>query len=48
MINIGIDWSETHHDVCSLPVNDAGAVVTLVTVSHSPEGFSSWTPTVNS
>jgi transposase len=37
MINIGIDWSETHHDVCFL--NDAGAVVTRVTVPHSPDGF---------
>src|SRR5713226_4042083 len=39
MINIGIDWSETHHDICSLRVNDAGAVVTHVTVPHSPDGF---------
>jgi transposase len=37
MINIGIDWSETHHDICFM--NDAGAVVTRVTVSHSPDGF---------
>ncbi len=37
MINIGIDWSQTHHDVCFL--NDAGAVITRVTVPHSPEGF---------
>ncbi len=37
MINIGIDWSETHHDVCFM--NDAGAVVTRVTVPHSPDGF---------
>jgi hypothetical protein len=39
MINIGIDWSETHHDICSLRVNDAGAVITRVTVPHSPDGF---------
>jgi transposase len=37
MINIGIDWSETHHDICFM--NDAGAVVTRVTVPHSPDGF---------
>jgi hypothetical protein len=37
MINIGIDWSETHHDICFL--NDAGAVVTRVTVPHSPDGL---------
>jgi transposase len=37
MINIGIDWSQTHHDVCFL--NEAGAVVTRVTVAHSPDGF---------
>jgi len=47
MINIGIDWSQTHHDVCFL--NDARAVVTRVTVAHSPEGFfSSWTVPVSS
>jgi len=37
MINIGIDWSETHHDICFM--NDAGAVITRVTVPHSPDGF---------
>jgi Transposase len=37
MINIGIDWSETHHDICFM--NDAGAVVTRVTVPHSRDGF---------
>ncbi len=37
MINIGIDWSETHHDICFM--NDAGAVVTRMAVPHSPDGF---------
>ncbi len=37
MINIGIDWSHTPHAVCFL--NEAGAVVTHLTVPHSPDGF---------
>jgi Transposase len=41
MLNIGIDWSQTHHDACFL--NEAGAVVTHLTVPHSRRVFSSWT-----
>ncbi len=37
MLNIGIDWSQTRHDVCFL--NEAGAVVTHLTVLHTPDGF---------
>jgi transposase len=34
---MGIDWSQTKHDVCVL--NEAGAAVARLTVPHSAEGF---------
>ena len=34
---LGIDWSATQHDVCFL--NEAGAVIARLTISHSPDGF---------
>ena len=36
-VYIGIDWSESKHDV--VVMNEAGAVVVRQTISHSPEGF---------
>jgi transposase len=36
-VYIGIDWSQTKHDVCIL--NEAGAPLARLVVTHSPEGF---------
>src|SRR5712691_736967 len=36
-VYIGIDWSQTKHDVCIL--NEAGAPLARVVVAHSPQGF---------
>ncbi len=36
-VYIGIDWSQTKHDVCIL--NEAGAPLARVVVAHSPAGF---------
>jgi transposase len=36
-VYIGIDWSQTKHDVCYL--NEAGASIARQVVAHSPEGF---------
>src|SRR5260370_18427888 len=36
-VHIGIDWSQTKHDVCYL--NEAGAPIARQVVAHSPEGF---------
>ncbi len=36
-VYIGIDWSQTKHDVCIL--NEAGAPLARLIVAHSPEGF---------
>ena len=36
-VYIGIDWSQTKHDVCIL--NEAGAPIARAVVAHSPAGF---------
>jgi transposase len=36
-VYIGIDWSQTKHDVCIL--NEAGAPIARQVLAHSPEGF---------
>src|SRR5437773_2290241 len=36
-VYIGIDWSQTKHDVCIL--NEAGTPLARLVVAHSPEGF---------
>ena len=36
-IYIGIDWSENKHDVVFL--NEAGAIVAQLTMSHTPAGL---------
>ena len=36
-VYIGIDWSQTKHDVCFL--NEAGAPIVRQILAHSPEGF---------
>ncbi len=36
-VYIGIDWSQTKHDVCFL--NEAGAPIARQILAHSPEGF---------
>lgn len=36
-IYIGIDWSETHHDVCILQEN--GSRLSAFQIEHSPDGF---------
>lgn len=37
LVYIGIDWSETKHDICFM--NEAGAVVQRVTIPHTPDGL---------
>jgi len=36
-VYLGIDWSQSKHDLCLL--NEAGAVVAELTIPHQPEGF---------
>jgi hypothetical protein len=36
-VYIGIDWSQTKHDICIL--NEAGAPLARLVVAHSPAGF---------
>ena len=36
-IFIGIDWSETHHDICILQEN--GSRLSAFQVEHTPKGF---------
>lgn len=36
-INIGIDWSETKHDIAF--VNEAGRTVAQITIAHTPQGL---------
>ena len=36
-VYLGIDWSQAKHDAAFL--NEAGAVVAQLTLSHRPEGF---------
>ncbi len=36
-VYIGIDWSQTKHDVCLL--NEAGAVIARQVAAHAPDGF---------
>ena len=37
MLYIGIDWSQTKHDICIR--NNAGAIISRLLVEHSPEGL---------
>ena len=34
---IGIDWSQSKHDLCFL--NQAGSSIAQITIPHSQEGF---------
>jgi hypothetical protein len=36
-VYIGIDWSESKHDIVIM--NEAGAAIARQTIPHSPEGF---------
>lgn len=36
-VYIGIDWSESKHDIVIM--NKAGAAIARQTIPHSPEGF---------
>ncbi len=36
-VNIGIDWSQAEHDIAFM--NQAGALLSEVTITHTLEGF---------
>jgi hypothetical protein len=36
-VYLGIDWSQSKHDLCWL--NETGAVVAELTIPHQPDGF---------